>query len=325
MTVVLAIAAVAFGIVALVLFIRRGQPVVRSFGINASRWSLVDLGVGLLIPAIAISLVFLAEWALGAITVTAGSLTGNSFAVDGLGQTAVGAALEELLFRVLLLTGLAVCLDRVPGGRWIAVIATAVLFGIDHLGNEGATLLGALGNGLGGLIYGIAFLATRSIWLPFALHLSWNVSQALIGFPVSGHVLPGVLHTEAQGDRLPCALRQGARKALRSYVTVPSNLVSTHEQVMKFRNQTIARSESEKESTYVMADLTADAGPVTVDRALVVTTASPPRRRRRTRSCTASRRSSPSFRCYWGEIEVAHTAAIASIDEQQGIDLRHEG
>ncbi|WP_396655571.1 hypothetical protein [Microbacterium sp.] len=58
-------------------------------------------------------------------------------------------------------------------------------------------------------------------------------------------------------------------------MTVPSNLVPTHEQVMKFRNQTIAHSEGENESTYVMADLTSDAGSVTVDRTLVVTTASP--------------------------------------------------
>jgi hypothetical protein len=102
-------------------------------------------------------------------------------------------------------------------------------------------------------------------------------------------------HTEADNDRdraldrhfVALAIvvygwaqtKSGARKALWSYVTVPSNLVSTHEQVAKFRNQTIGQSENENENEnerkYVMADLTSEAGSVTVDRTLVVTSASP--------------------------------------------------
>lgn len=123
-------------------------------------------------------------------------------------------------------------------------------------------------------------------------------------------------------DRLPCALRQGARKALWSYVTVPSNLVPTHEQVMKFRNQTIAHSEGENESTYVMADLTSDAGSVTVDRALVVTTASPAPHTFVHRFQTPVSELQLLLKA---EIEVARTAVIASIDKPQGIDLWHEG
>lgn len=116
--------------------------------------------------------------------------------------------------------------------------------------------------------------------------------------------------------------KSGARKALWSYVTVPSNLVSTHEQVMKFRNQTIAHSESENESTYVMADLTSNAGSVTIDRALVVTTASPAPRAfvHRFQALVAELQE-----LLKAEIEVACTAVIASIDQQQGSDLWREG
>lgn len=145
-------------------------------------------------------------------------------------------------------------------------------------------------------------------------------------------------HTEADNDHDRALYRQlvalavvvygraqtksGARKALWSYVTVPSNLVPTHEQVMKFRNRTIAHSESENESTYVVADLTSDTGSVTVDRALVVTTASPAPHTfvHRFQALVAELQA-----LLKAEIEVARTAVIASIDEQQGSELWREG
>lgn len=79
------------------------------------------------------------------------------------------------------------------------MLATGALFGIAHLNNDGATWVSAVGTGLGGVIYGIAFLATRSIWLPLALHFSWNVAQGLLGFPISGHAVPGFLSAEEVG------------------------------------------------------------------------------------------------------------------------------
>ncbi|MGI9822739.1 lysostaphin resistance A-like protein [Agromyces sp. Marseille-Q5079] len=116
-----------------------------------------------------------------------------------LGQLIIAAILEELIYRVALLSGIAAALDLVTYGRWIAVLATGAYFGAAHLGNEGASWVSAVGTGLGGVIYGIAFLATRSIWLPIALHFSWNVSQGLLGFPISGHTVPGFLSTEDAG------------------------------------------------------------------------------------------------------------------------------
>ncbi|MET4157180.1 CPBP family intramembrane glutamic endopeptidase [Agromyces sp. PvR057] len=191
-----------FAIVALVLFLRRRQPVFRSFGFSVSRWTLADLGVGLLIPAVSIGLVFVVEWALGAIGVSDGTTTWSGLLNDVLGQLLIAAVLEELIYRVGLLSGVAAALDRVPYGRWIAVLATGALFGAAHLGNEGASWVAAVGTGLGGVIYGIAFLATRSIWLPIALHFSWNVSQGLFGFPISGHTVPGFASTQDLGPEI---------------------------------------------------------------------------------------------------------------------------
>ncbi|RZS57732.1 hypothetical protein EV141_1451 [Microcella putealis] len=116
--------------------------------------------------------------------------------------------------------------------------------------------------------------------------------------------------------------KSGARKALWSYVTVPPNLESTHDQVMKFRNRTIAHSESENESTYVMADLASDGGPITVERALVITAASPSPRTFVHRFQALVAELQVLLRT---KIEVARAAVIALIDTQQSGDLWREG
>lgn len=196
------IAAVGLGLFSIVFFLVRRKPVFRSMGLTFNRWLLIDLMVGLLITFGAIGLVFLVEWALGSISVEPGSLTFSSFLRDVLAPILTAAIIEELLFRVLLLTGVAILLSRLKYGRWIAVVSTAVVFGALHLGNEGATAVTAFGTGLGGLMYGIAFLATRSMWLPLGLHVGWNMSQGLLGFAISGHQVPGWLTSISIGPEI---------------------------------------------------------------------------------------------------------------------------
>jgi hypothetical protein len=44
-----------------------------------------------------------------------------------------------------------------------------------------------MSNSLGGVMYGMAFLLTGRLWLPWGLHFAWNFVQGpLLGFPVSG-------------------------------------------------------------------------------------------------------------------------------------------
>ncbi|BDZ65174.1 CPBP family intramembrane glutamic endopeptidase [Agromyces mangrovi Wang et al. 2018] len=194
--------ALASGVFAIVWYARNGRPVWRSMGITVNRWTPLDIPVGLLIPFVAISLVFVVELALGAIRVTTPATDWSAFG-GVVGEVFGYALFEEVLFRVLLLSGVVILLRKVPAGRWIAVGATALLFGATHLTNPNATLIGAFGTALGGVIYGVAFVATRSIWLPVFLHTSWNLSQALWGFPVSGNTAwPGWVHSESIGNEL---------------------------------------------------------------------------------------------------------------------------
>lgn len=109
---------------------------------------------------------------------------------------AVGAAVtEELLFRGLVFQAV----ERL-GGSWVALSATALIFGGTHLGNPGATLWSSLAVAVeAGVLLGAAFLWRRSIWFAVGLHFAWNATVAILGIPVSGHTDEGLFAVEADG------------------------------------------------------------------------------------------------------------------------------
>lgn len=70
---------------------------------------------------------------------------------------------------------------------WLGVLLTSVPFAAVHLRNPnvvpGFTFINTA---LAGIWFAVAYLRTRSLWLPFGLHWSWNWVQASLGLPVSG-------------------------------------------------------------------------------------------------------------------------------------------
>jgi membrane protease YdiL (CAAX protease family) len=157
------------------------------------------LGAGLLINLLAMTGIFLVELALGAIRVVGLQLDGAALNA-ALGEIFVGAALEEFLYRSLLLSGLVVALG---GRKWSAILISAALFGLSHYLNPGASYISAFGNALGGIIYGVAFLGGRNLWLPLGLHFMWNFAQGpIFGFPVSGFNFGGLFVQEVVGSDL---------------------------------------------------------------------------------------------------------------------------
>lgn len=197
------IVAPVLGIIAIVVWARRGQPVFANLGFKVTKWTLPDLLVGFGITAITILGVFLIELALGVITVAPAAYDLSTFLAT-FGDIAANAAVEEIFFRSLLLSGLVVVLGLVPWGanRWVPVLVSAALFGLIHATNPGASPISVFGNALGGLIYGMAFLGARNIWFPFGLHLGWNFTQTLLGLPVSGKNFPGLFTTTSTGSDL---------------------------------------------------------------------------------------------------------------------------
>jgi len=95
---------------------------------------------------------------------------------------ALAAAVEELAFRGYAFQRL---IDAV--GTPMALVASAVLFGLVHLWNPGATLFSTLNTVLAGLLLAIPYIRTRSMWMQIGLHWSWNLTMAtIVSLPVSG-------------------------------------------------------------------------------------------------------------------------------------------
>ncbi|WP_051551544.1 CPBP family intramembrane glutamic endopeptidase [Nocardioides sp. URHA0020] len=96
----------------------------------------------------------------------------------------LSAYVEELLFRVLMLGGLV----RLTGRPWLALAVMAAMVGAFHLATTAhTTALSVLSSTLGGVMYGVAFLRTGSLWLGVGVHLGWNWWQGtVLGFTVSG-------------------------------------------------------------------------------------------------------------------------------------------
>lgn len=101
----------------------------------------------------------------------------------GLVLLGLAAAFEELLFRgyafqTLLRGGIS---PAVP------IILLSVFFGLVHLGNPSSTKFSTLNTILAGVWLAVAYLKTRSLWFPTALHLGWNwMMGAFFGIPISG-------------------------------------------------------------------------------------------------------------------------------------------
>jgi len=115
------------------------------------------------------------------------SLDGGSFGawlttVAGLLALLLPAALaEEMIFR-----GVPLVLLSEAFGRASAVIGLAVMFGLAHLFNPGATSL-AIGNvALAGVFLGTVFYLPGGLWTATGAHLGWNATLAALAAPVSG-------------------------------------------------------------------------------------------------------------------------------------------
>ncbi len=185
--------------------------------------ALPEFLIGLLLGGLLFSCVVAVLASVGAYSIeTVGSAGDLAAAVTTmLPKIAIGALVEELLFRLLLLR----LLERSFGTAW-ALAISSLLFGLAHLGNTGASPLISLVLGVElGLLFGAAYLLTRSLWFCTALHLSWNFVQgAVFSIAVSGHSGEGWLRGNLTG---PDWLTGGAFGAEGSVVALALCLACT--------------------------------------------------------------------------------------------------
>ena len=86
-------------------------------------------------------------------------------------------------------------------GSWPALMLSALLFGLLHLLNHGATLADAGAIVIeGGLLLGAAFMYTGRLWLCIGIHTAWNFTQGgVFSVAVSGGDSHGLFNTILTG------------------------------------------------------------------------------------------------------------------------------
>ena len=117
-------------------------------------------------------------------------------ALVGLFVLAVAAMAEEAAFRGYPFQRLVEGLR--PAG---ATLLAAVFFGALHAGNPNVSRIALVNTALMGAVFAIAYLRTRSLWLPWGIHFGWNSALGMaFGLPLSGlRLFAIVVHGHATG------------------------------------------------------------------------------------------------------------------------------
>lgn len=91
------------------------------------------------------------------------------------------AIMEEVLLRGYVLRNLMISFNK-----YVALVVSSVIFALMHGFNPNIDLFSMTNIFLAGILLGISYIHTKNLWFPIALHLSWNLFQAIFGFNVSG-------------------------------------------------------------------------------------------------------------------------------------------
>lgn len=162
-------------------------------GLQRQGW-LVKLAAGWGLGAVLMLVVFGILVAGNWLTIESSQWQPLDLAAAVMGGVVVGFN-EELAFRGYIMQRLALAW-RIP----LAVAASSIMFGLVHVLNPNATLLGVVSVSLVGVVYACAYLVTGSLWFPMGLHMSWNIVQMhVLGFPGSGHVEATIVRSLTHG------------------------------------------------------------------------------------------------------------------------------
>ena len=158
------------------------------------RGALQELGAGLLLGAALFGTTIAVLAALGLYRVH--GMRELSVLIVPLAISVGAGVIEEILFR-----GIVFRIVERSLGTWIALLISAVLFGLVHLGNPRASLLGAAAIIFeAGIMLAGAYLLTRRLWLPIGIHIGWNFTQGgVFSVPVSGFALTGLFDGTLSG------------------------------------------------------------------------------------------------------------------------------
>jgi membrane protease YdiL (CAAX protease family) len=158
----------------------------RSLGLTLHAGWFRDLFIGCVVGFVSLAL------AVGIATAWKGlSFSFNHAPLTSLARSMVGSGVllfvaalaEEAMFR-------GYALQTLTRARlaWLGVFLTSVPFALAHLDNPNVVPGVTFANtAIAGIWFGVAYLRTRSLWLPWGLHWAWNWALGwFFGLPVSG-------------------------------------------------------------------------------------------------------------------------------------------
>jgi len=157
--------------------------------------------------------VYLILWNVGRASFAPG--TGMDGLAVGLVAAFLAAVFEELLLRAVLFR-----IVEQACGTTIGLVVSAVVFGLLHSFNPGATAFSDAAIAIeAGLMLAMAYALTRNLWLAIGIHMGWNFTEgSLFGAQVSGGVTShSLIHATLSGPEL---LTGGAFGPEASIVTV---------------------------------------------------------------------------------------------------------
>jgi len=172
--------------------------------------------IGFSVSTLCISLIIVILFALGYFKVL--STNNASTLLLLLAFFTTLSVFEEVIFR-----GIIYRITEESLGTNLALIISALLFGLAHLPNENANAISVISAASGGILAGLLLSMTKRLWFPIFFHAGWNWAQASLGVAVSGmEELPNFIESRLEGPEL---ITGGAFGPENSIITVVLVLV----------------------------------------------------------------------------------------------------
>jgi hypothetical protein len=149
-----------------------------------------SLTIGILLGVLLQSLTILVIYLKGGYSIV--SINPILFLVPPLTMAFTSAIFEEILMR-----GIIFRITEEKLGSYFSLFISAILFGAMHLGNPNSSLIAAIGLAIqAGLLLASAYIYSRNLWFPIAIHFGWNFTQSgIFGANVSGSTISKTLIT----------------------------------------------------------------------------------------------------------------------------------
>jgi membrane protease YdiL (CAAX protease family) len=181
--------------------------------------SLREFGLGSLTGFGLFGFVIAVLWLLGFYRVNGFEFVLLSLAGVLLGAFA-SAFVQELIFRAVIYR-----IAEQWLGMWWALAISAVLFGLIHLTNSGATIFSTIAVALqAGVILAAAYALTHRLWMALGLHMAWDfANDGVFGVGVAGQTgesIKGLFQADLSGPDLLTGGALGVEASIIALVVV---------------------------------------------------------------------------------------------------------